>query len=123
MGLPRCHRLQGHRVFAAFYQNHQQVRGRYFRLRYRAHPEGTGIQVAVVVSSKVSKKAVRRNRLKRQIRAAVRQLLPVCTPGWQMVISAQPEALTGQYWDFLSELKQLFQQVGIIHGHSGRGDF
>ncbi|WP_448381007.1 ribonuclease P protein component [Gloeomargarita sp.] len=123
MGLPRCYRLQGHRVFADFYQNHQQVRGRYFRLRYRPHPEGTGVQVAVVVSSKVSKKAVQRNRLKRQIRAAVRQLLPLCRPGWQMVIAAQPEALTGQYWDFLSELKQLWQQAGIIDGHSGRGDF
>ncbi|WAS04637.1 ribonuclease P protein component [Gloeomargaritales cyanobacterium VI4D9] len=123
MGLPRCQRLRGHRVFAAFYQDHRQVRGHYFRLRYRPHPKGTGLEVAVVVSGKVSKKAVQRNRLKRQMRAALRQLLPACTPAWQMVVTAQPQALTGQYADFLRELEQLLQQAGIIHGHSGRGDF
>ncbi|WP_247215583.1 ribonuclease P protein component [Synechococcus sp. C9] len=121
--MPRCYRLRGHRVFAALYQHHRQVRGQFFRLRYRPHPEGTGLEVAVVVSSKVSKKAVQRNRLKRQIRAALRQLLPACTPAWQMVVTAQPQALTGQYADFLRELEQLLQQAGIIHGHSGRGDF
>jgi ribonuclease P protein component len=72
------------------------------------------LQVGVVVSSKVSKKAVQRNRLKRQMRAALRQLLPACTPGWQMVVTAQPQALTGQYADFLRELEQLLQQAGII---------
>ncbi|MEN9215985.1 MAG: ribonuclease P protein component [Gloeomargarita sp. HHBFW_bins_162] len=123
MGLPRSYRLRGHRVFAAFYQNHQQQRGHFFRLRYRPHPDAQSIQAAVVVSSKISKKAVQRNRLKRQMRAAIRQLLPQCTPGWQMVITAQPPALTGQYSDFLRELEQLLQQAGIIHGHSGRGDF
>ncbi|MEN9214084.1 MAG: ribonuclease P protein component [Gloeomargarita sp. DG02_4_bins_56] len=122
MGLPRSYRLRGHRVFAALYQDHRQQRGQWLRLRYRPHPDGTGLQVGVVVSTKVSKKAVQRNRLKRQIRAALRRLLPRCRPGWQMVVTAQPLALTGQYLDFLQELEQLLQQAGIIHGHSGRGD-
>ncbi|APB33412.1 ribonuclease P [Gloeomargarita lithophora Alchichica-D10] len=123
MGLARCQRLRGHRVFAALYQNHRHQRGQFFRLRYRPHPEGTGVQAAVVVSTKVSKKAVQRNRLKRQMRSVLRQLLPECTPGWQMVITAQPQALTGQYGDFLRELEQLLQRAGMIHGHPRRRDF
>lgn len=81
------------------------------------------MQVAVVVSAKVSKKAVQRNRLKRQMRAVIQHLLPGCTPGWQVIVTAQPQALTGQYSDFLRELEQLFQQAGIIYGHPGRRDF
>ncbi|MCS7293122.1 MAG: ribonuclease P protein component [Gloeomargarita sp. SKYBB_i_bin120] len=119
MGLPRIHRLRGYRTFEALYADSQQLRGERFRLRYRRVDEQTPAQFAVVVSNKLVKKAVRRNRLKRQIRAALRQLLPRCTRGWQVIVSAQPAALTGQYADFLRELEQLLQQAGVLYGDSG----
>ncbi|MEN9207894.1 MAG: ribonuclease P protein component [Gloeomargarita sp. GMQP_bins_120] len=121
MGLPRIHRLRGYRTFDAIYAEGHQLRSHFFRLRYRRLDETTPVQMAVVVSSKIAKKAVRRNRLKRQIRAALRQLLPRCGPGWQVIVSAQPPVLTGQYADFLRELEQLLQQAGVLYGDSGGG--
>jgi ribonuclease P protein component len=72
----------------------------------------------ISVSQKVSKKAVIRNRLKRQIRAALRSLFPQIMPGWLVVISLSTAASGCNYYDFLRELEQLLAQAEVIDGHS-----
>lgn len=75
-------------------------------------------QVGIVVSQKVSKRAVVRNRLKRQVRAIMRQFLPQLRPRLWVVINLRPGAEQCEYGDFLQELKQLFTQLEVFHGHS-----
>ncbi len=75
-------------------------------------------QVGIVVSQKVSKRAVVRNRLKRQVRAIMAQLLPQLTPHLWIVVNLRPGAEQCEYGDFLQELKQLFTQLEVFHGHS-----
>ncbi len=72
----------------------------------------------ISVSQKVSKKAVIRNRLKRQIRAALRSLLPQIIPGWLVVISLSTTASGCNYYDLLRELEQLLAEAEVIDGHS-----
>ncbi|MEC4853663.1 MAG: ribonuclease P protein component, partial [Jaaginema sp. PMC 1079.18] len=71
----------------------------------------------ISIGKKVSKKAVVRNRIKRQIRAAVRQYLPHLEPGWKIVVVVKSEAQTCEYEHFLRELKQLLTQAEVWHGH------
>ncbi|HSM84431.1 MAG TPA: ribonuclease P protein component [Nodosilinea sp.] len=78
----------------------------------------TGPQIGIVVSLKVHKRAVVRNRLKRQVRAALRVLLPRLRPDLWVVINLRPEAVQCEYGEFLRELEQLFTQLEVIHGHS-----
>jgi ribonuclease P protein component len=66
---------------------------------------------------KVSKKAVIRNRLKRQIRAVIRELLAEIQPGWRVIVVVRPNAVGCNYEHFLRELKQLLVKANIIHGH------
>lgn len=75
-------------------------------------------RVGIVVSLKVSKRAVVRNRLKRQVRAIMAQLLPHLPPHLWVVITLRPGAEQCEYGDFLQELKQLFTQLEVFHGHS-----
>ncbi|MEB3290100.1 MAG: ribonuclease P protein component [Leptolyngbya sp.] len=75
-------------------------------------------RVGIVVSLKVSKRAVVRNRLKRQIRAIMAQWLPQLSPHLWIVINLRPGAEQCEYGDFLQELKQLFTQLEVFHGHS-----
>ena len=75
-------------------------------------------RVGIVVSLKVSKRAVVRNRLKRQIRAIMAQVLPQLSPHLWIVITLRPGAEQCEYGDFLQELKQLFTQLEVFHGHS-----
>lgn len=79
-------------------------------------------RLAISVSRKVSKHAVTRNRIERQIRAALRHLLPQIAPGWDCIIVVKPKDEACNYGQFLQELKQLLAQAEVLHGHS-RGKF
>lgn len=72
----------------------------------------------ISISRKVNKKATSRNRIKRQIRSALRQLLPKIEPGWDCVLSVKPSAVQCNYSQFLQELKQLLAKAEVLHGHS-----
>ena len=72
----------------------------------------------ISISRKVTKKATSRNRIKRQIRSALRQLLPKIEPGWDCILSVKPSAVQCNYSQFLQELKQLLAKAEVLHGHS-----
>ncbi len=74
------------------------------------------IQVGISISKKVSKRAVVRNRIKRQLKAIVRPLLPRLESGLRMVILVRSEALTYEYGEFLQELKQLLVKAEVLNG-------
>lgn len=80
----------------------------------------TPTQIGISISTKVSKRAVVRNRIKRQITTALFDLLPKTAPGWRLVLIVKPIAaeqgcVTQQ---FLQELEQLLMQVEVLNGHS-----
>ncbi|MEO0374205.1 MAG: ribonuclease P protein component [Cyanobacteria bacterium P01_A01_bin.17] len=55
--------------------------------------------------------------MKRQLRAACSQLLPQIEPGRDLVLVVRSTALKCSYQQFLQQLKQLFTQAEILHGH------
>jgi ribonuclease P protein component len=82
--------------------------------------DGIPTRIGISISTKVSKKAVIRNRIKRQLRAAFRYLLPRISPGWILVVVVQPaaarqECVTQQ---FLQELEQLLVAAEVLNGNS-----
>lgn len=122
MGLPKAHRLRDRKDYRAVYA--QGIR------RYSPHltlitfcntnevadcmPK---TKVGISVSKKVSKKAVVRNRLKRQIKGVIRTKLPEIKSGWKIVIVVQPKAIECKYEHFLRELEKLLKQAKIIDGY------
>ena len=54
-----------------------------------------------------------RNRIKRQIRSALRQMLPQLSPGWDLVIIVKPRATECNYAEFLQELEQLLVKAEV----------
>lgn len=77
-------------------------------------------KIGVAVSLKVSKRAVVRNRIRRQVQAAMQQIMPQLPRGWLILISARSTATECDYWQFLRELEELLTRAEVIHGHSGR---
>jgi ribonuclease P protein component len=73
-------------------------------------------RIGISISQKVSKKAVVRNRIKRQIRGALRQLLPHLSTGWRIVVVVKPNATECGYEQFLQELKQLLTNAEVMDG-------
>lgn len=75
-------------------------------------------QFGIAVSQKVSKRAVVRNRLKRQLHTALRQLIPELPSGLNVVINVRPNVKACEYREFLRELEQLFVELEVLNGHS-----
>ncbi|MCT7984649.1 ribonuclease P protein component [Laspinema sp. A4] len=75
-------------------------------------------RVGISISLKVSKKAVIRNRIKRQIRAGLREFLPRISQGWDLVFIVRPSAVECNYRQLLQELEQLLAQAEVLNGDS-----
>jgi ribonuclease P protein component len=65
------HRFHGHNGLRYVYQNGQTIRSPQLMLRYVLNDRQPNYRAAVVVSRKVHKSAVRRNRIRRRIYAAL----------------------------------------------------
>jgi ribonuclease P protein component len=116
VGLPKTYRLKHWRDFKAVYSRGKRFRGQH--LAIIVLPESPSIQqIGISISRKVSKKAVVRNLIKRRIRHACRELLPQLSSGWNIIIAVRYSATECEYEDFLRELKRLFIQAEVFHGH------
>ena len=68
----------------------------------------------ISISRKVSKRAVVRNRIKRQLKAVIRRYLPQVVPGCQVVIIVRTAAVECEFDDYLRELEYLLKKVKVL---------
>lgn len=108
--MPPKRRSVSRKTFALLRNEGKIVRSRHFRVRY-ARGISTGTGVGVVVSSHVAKKAVERNRLKRQLRELMWQesnVLPSATT-LVLVVDKNPQKETLE--NIEREVAELFKEV------------
>lgn len=124
MGLSKANRLKNRRDFQNIYRRgircgstHLILRGLIIRNNDDRRDKLVTTRIGISIGKKVSKKAVIRNRIKRQIRAALRELLPKMAGIWQIVIVVKVGATECKYEHFLRELKQLFKKAEAIDGN------
>ncbi|EHC10971.1 ribonuclease P protein component [Fischerella thermalis] len=134
MALPKANRLKSRKDFQAVFREGTCRHGSYITLRALRpssikkpsdNVKSTNsvlfpIKIGISISTKVSKRAVVRNRLKRQVSAALHQLLPLLSPGWRLVVVVKPAAAESKCvtQQFLQELEQLLAQAEVLNGHS-----
>lgn len=120
MALAKVHRL--HRQdFDRIYRQGKRLSGEDFRaivFHPSGNPEPHPPRIAVVVSKKVSKRAVKRNRIRRQVQAVLQTFLPQMSWGWQMIILVQISALGCDYAQILPQLEKILRKAGVLDGHS-----
>lgn len=121
MALPKRYRLTSTKEFAQVYQAGRQVSTKHLVVKFMESPGGQPShecsRFGITISQKVSKQAVIRNRLKRQIRAALQVLMPRLQSGLWIVIILRSAAIECDYWQFLQELEQLFLELEVCDGH------
>lgn len=83
----RTHRFHGYGSLRGVYQRGQTARTPLLNLRYSSRDPKRPYRVAVVVSRKVNKAAVTRNRLRRRVYAAVREADTLIKPGTDLVFT------------------------------------
>lgn len=74
------------------------------------------LKIGFVVSVKVSKSAVKRNRIKRKMREAVRLLLKEnkLKPGFMMAIMAKPNALGIEYAEIEKSVVDILRRAMVL---------
>ncbi len=72
-------------------------------------------RIGFVVSKKVSKKAVQRNKAKRRLREAARFLFSQIKPGFDVVIFTKPEIAESDFASIKQNLEALFKKAGLMN--------
>jgi len=125
MALPQRHRLKGQRVFDQLYRRGRASHGPFLMLRWlpadpsllppaQQHHGASPWRCGVVVSSKVHKRAVQRNRLRRLLHNHLVQL-PIGRPEgpvW-LLLSCKPGSAERDSASLLGECDQLLQRAGL----------
>ena len=124
MVLPQRHRLRGRGVFDYLYQRGQRFQQGLLQLRVadaapqllREPPVGLDRELpfGVVISSKVSKRAVKRNRLRRRLHEAfLRQAFRSDLPPTWLLLNLRPGAAELSDDNLLEEWSTLIQRAGL----------
>lgn len=85
--ISRKHRFHGHGSLRYAYQQGKTVRGPLTSIKYIENNRRTNYRIAVVVSKKVSKSAVTRNRIRRRLYEAVRLIEAQITQPFDIVMT------------------------------------
>ncbi len=81
----------------------------------RAYKE-TDLRIATVVGVKVDKRAVVRNKLRRQMREILRPILEAnhIKPGYLIALVATPKAKDIEFTDLQKNIEQLLKRAGLF---------
>ncbi len=74
----------------------------------------TNSRLGIMVSQKISKKAVTRNKIKRRIRAVVSRKLPKIKKGMDFILVAVPGLEKKDFWEIETVINNLFNKSKLI---------
>lgn len=107
-------RFHGHNSLRYVYKNGQIIRSRLATLKYSTNPNRKKTRIAVVVSKKVIKSAVSRNRIRRRLYEYLRLQLPQLSQNFDIVIIVtSSELMTMPSSEFTTQINQLMSQSNL----------
>jgi len=113
--ISRQHRFHGLNSLKVVYKYGQTARHQQLNLRYQLNDKRQSYRCAVVVSKKVNKSAVGRNRIRRRIFETIRLLEPKITKPYDLVITVYSAGISDLPSDQLSQqIERLLASAGVI---------
>jgi ribonuclease P protein component len=113
--ISRKNRFHGYGSLKFVYRNGVTTRGPLFAVKVVGNPKRAEYRVAVVVSRKVDKSAVRRNRIRRRLYEAVRSLASDIKEPYDIVLSVFSNAVLDEpYARLLKQLKKQLSEAGVL---------
>jgi ribonuclease P protein component len=108
------HRFHGHGSLRYVYKNGQAIRSHLITIKYTKNAHRKHSRFAVVVSKKVHKSAVGRNRIRRRLYEIIRQELPrIQSPHDVVILVFSSEVLTMPHDELQALMQQLYQSSGL----------
>ena len=118
--LARQHRFHGHNSLTYVYRHGATVRGQHLAVRSVRNDRRSAYRLAIIVSRKVHKSAVQRNRVRRRIYEIVRTGKPITLP-YDIVVTVFSDQIIELLPEELTHLvRNLFRKAGLYHNENGR---
>lgn len=112
--IPFKNRFHGHSSLSYVYKNGQAVRNHSVTIKFVSNPHRKDTRIAVVISKKTLKSAVRRNRIRRRLYEYVRIKLPDLNRVYDIaIIVTSSDFINLTHQEMTQQVDQLFDQVGI----------
>jgi len=111
--LPSKNRLTKKPDFEKVKAEGELLSGRFFGILYTPNRLDLS-RFGFIVSTRISKKAVLRNRAKRLLREVARFLLPKTKGGFDVLFLAKKETTGASQAQILKEAKELFEKGGLV---------
>ena len=113
--IPYSHRFHGHNSLRYVYSHGKATRSRIVTIKHVVNAHRKNSRIAVVVSKKIMKSAVRRNRIRRRLYEYMRLRLPEFPKVFDVVlIVSSAEVLTMPHAELSEQLTNLLEQAGLI---------
>jgi ribonuclease P protein component len=112
--IPFANRFHGHNSLRFVYKNGQSVRSRHATVKVTSNPHRKQTRVAVVISKKVMKGSVGRNRTRRRVYEYIRQQLPRMHGIYDIaIIVSSAELFSMPSAELTAQLDDLLTQSGL----------
>lgn len=109
--LPQLNRLRGEKKFKFIFRKGFGVNNQYFQIKNYRPKQEQQPQIGIVISTKVSKKSIERNKLKRRIREIIRELINKKKMHGQTIIQCKPAAKELKFEEIQANLTELIEKV------------
>ncbi len=108
--LPKGNRIRKTREFERVFASKQSIPGRLLRLVFTQNNLPT-TRCGIIINTKVSKKAVVRNRLRRRLQVIISRYIEQLKPFKDIVIICSPLAGKAEYKDIEVDLKRILEKI------------
>lgn len=112
--LSHTHRFHGPHSLRTIYRSGQTVHSHICKVKYLQNARREDSRFAIVVSKKVHKSAIGRNRIRRRFYEVIRGQISALKPGVDVVvIIVSGEALAMPYSEIEATIRQLFHEANL----------
>ena len=119
--IPFKNRFHGHKSLGYVYKNGQAIRSRLVTIKSAPNPHRKEPRFAIVVSKKVLKSAVRRNRIRRRLYEYIRPKLTDLNGVYDIALIVTSAEMYGMsHVDLSEQFDQLFDQAAVLKNGNGK---
>lgn len=112
--IPYINRFHGHNSLSYVYKNGQTIKSQLIILRFIKNSHRNNSRVAVVVSKKIFKSAVKRNRIRRRVYECIRPKLNYFNDSYDIVfVIISGDILNTSYKEINNQIDQVLKQARI----------
>jgi ribonuclease P protein component len=108
--LPIKHRLKKKKDFEIIFKQGKNIKNKLFFLKFLS-TQNNYSRIGIVVSKKIAKQAVKRNKIKRQLRAATKKVIEAFSSKVDIIIIALPPIKKARYQEIEQSISTAFKNI------------